>query len=74
LTTRRFSVAHQLPENVASSQPFSIGSDARIAFEVFGDSAQRDVLADEKTVLQLQPRNHRLMLMLMLLRLHQHRQ
>jgi len=72
--TRRFSVAHQLPENVASSQPFSIGSDARIAFEVFGDSAQRDVLADEKTVLQLKPRNDRLMLMLMLLRLHQHRQ
>jgi hypothetical protein len=32
------------------------------------------VLADEKTVSQLQPRNDRLMLMLMLLRLHQHRQ
>jgi hypothetical protein len=71
---RRFSVAHQLPENVASSQPFSIGSDARVAFEVFGDSAQRDVLADENTVRQLHPRNDRLMLMLMLLRLHPHRQ
>ena len=71
---RRFSVAHQLPENVASSQPFSIGIDARVAFEVFGDSAQRDVLADENTVRQLQPRNDRLMLMLMLLRLHPHRQ
>jgi hypothetical protein len=72
--TRRFSVAHQLPENVASSQPFSIGIDARDAFEVFGDSAQRDILADEKTVGQFQPRNDRLMLMLMLLRLHPHRQ
>ena len=71
---RQFSVAHQLPENVASSQPFSIGSDARVAFEVFGDSAQRNILADENTVRQLQPRNDRLMLMLMLLRLHQHRQ
>jgi hypothetical protein len=71
---RRFSVAHQLPENVASSQPFSIGIDARDAFEIFGDSAQRDILADEKTVGQFQPRNDRLMLMLMLLRLHPHRQ
>ena len=71
--TRRFSVAHQLPENVASSQPFSIGIDARVAFEVFGDSAQRNVLADENTVRQLRPRNDRLMLMLMLLRIH-HRQ
>ena len=71
---KRFSVAHQLPENVASSQPFSIGIDARVAFEVFGDSAQRNILADENTVRQLQPRNDRLMLMLMLLRLHQHRQ
>ena len=69
----RFSVAHQLPENVASSQPFSIGSDARVAFEVFGDSAQRNILADENTVRQLQPRNDRLMLMLMLLRLDPHR-
>ena len=71
---RQFSVAHQLPENVASSQPFSIGIDARVAFEAFGDSAQRAVLADENTVRQLQPRNDRLMLMLMLLRLHPHRQ
>jgi hypothetical protein len=71
--TRRFSVAHQLPENVASSQPFSIGSDARVEFEAFGESAQRDMLADEKTARQLKP-NDRLMLMLMLLRLHQHRQ
>jgi hypothetical protein len=72
--TSRFSVAHQLPQNVALSQPFSIGGDARLAFEVFGESAQRDMLADENTVRQLQPRNDRLMLMLMLLRLHQHRQ
>ncbi|MGC2306259.1 MAG: hypothetical protein WA447_23295, partial [Candidatus Binatus sp.] len=70
---RRFSVAHQLPENVASSQPFSIGSGARVAFEVFGDSAQRNMLADENTVRQLKP-NDRLMLMLMLLRLHPHHQ
>jgi hypothetical protein len=70
---RRFSVAHQLPDNVASSQPFSIGSDSRVAFEVFEDSAQRDMLADEKTVRELQP-NDRLMLMLMLLRLRPHRQ
>lgn len=70
---KRFSVAHQLPENVASSQPFSVGSDARFAFEVFGESAQRDMLADENTARQLQP-NDRLMLMLMLLRLNPHRQ
>jgi hypothetical protein len=72
-STRRFSVAHQLPENVASSQPFSIGSDARVAFEAFGDSAQRDMLADENTARQLKP-NDRLMLMLMLLRFHPHHQ
>ncbi|MGA8642244.1 hypothetical protein [Candidatus Binatus sp.] len=72
-STRRFSVAHQLPENVASSQPFSIGGDARGEFETFGDSAQRDMLADENTARQLKP-NDRLMLMLMLLRLHPHRQ
>ena len=71
---RQFSVAHELPENVASSQPFSIGIDARVAFEAFGDSAQRNVLADEDTVSQLQPRNERLILMLMLMRLHPHRQ
>src|ERR1700722_13441740 len=71
---RKFSVAHELPENVASSQPFSIGIDARVAFEAFGDSAQRNVLADEDTASQLQPRNERLILMLMLMRLHPHRQ
>jgi len=71
---RRFSVAHQLPENVASSQPFSIGMDSRVAFEIFGETAHSELLADQSTLPQLQPRNDRLMLMLMLLRLHQHRQ
>jgi hypothetical protein len=72
--TRRFSVAHPLPGNVASSQPFSIGSDARVGFEVFGETAHSELLADEGTLPQLQPRNDRLMLMLVLLRLHPHRQ
>jgi len=70
---RRFSVAHQLPENVAASQPFSIGTDARARFEVFGEAALRNVSADENTVRQLNPHNDRLLLMLMLLRLHRHR-
>ena len=71
---RRFSVAHQLPENVASSQPFSVGMDSRVAFEIFGETAQSELLADQSTLPQLEPRNDRLMLMLMLLRLHQRRQ
>lgn len=71
---RRFSVAHQLPENVASSQPFSIGMDSRVAFEIFGETAHSELIADQSTLPQLKPRNDRLMLMLMLLRLHQRRQ
>jgi len=71
---RRFSVAHQLPENVASSQPFSIGMDSRVAFEIFGETAHSELLADQNTLPQLQPRSDRLMLMLMLLRLHPQRQ
>ena len=71
---RRFSVAHQLPENVASSQPFSIGMDSRVAFEIFGETAHSELIADQSTIPQLQPHNDRLMLMLMLLRLHQRRQ
>jgi hypothetical protein len=70
---RRFSVAHPLPANVAASQRFSIGSDERATFEVFGDTALSGMLADERTVRQLKPHNDRLMLMLMLLRLHTHR-
>jgi hypothetical protein len=70
---RRFSVAHQLPANVASSQPFSIGSDERVAFEIFGETALSGMLADEGTMRQLKPHTDRLMLMLMLLRIHQHR-
>jgi hypothetical protein len=72
--TIRFSVAHPLPANVASSQPFSIGMDSRLAFEVFGETAQSELLADERTLPELQQRNDRMMLMLMLLRLHQPRQ
>jgi hypothetical protein len=69
-----FSVAHPLPGNVALSQPFSIGMDSRLAFEVFGETAQSELLADERTLPDLQQRNDRMMLMLMLLRLHQDRQ
>jgi hypothetical protein len=72
--TIRFSVAHPLPANVASSQPFSIGMESRLAFEVFGETAQSELVADERTLPELQQRNDRVMLMLMLLRLHQHRQ
>jgi hypothetical protein len=71
--TRRFSVAHPLPANVASSQRFSVGSSERVAFEVFGETALSGMLADERTVRQLQPHNDRLMMMLMLMQLHQHR-
>ena len=70
---RRFSVAHPLPANVASSQRFSIGNDERVAFEVFGETALSGMLADERTVSQLQPHDDRLLMMLMLMQLHQHR-
>lgn len=66
---KRFSVAHPLPANVASSQRFSIGMDDRALFKTFGETALRDMLAEKATVPELKPRNDRLMLMLMLLRL-----
>jgi hypothetical protein len=67
---RRFSVAHPPPADVAWSQPFSIGIDERVAFEVFGEAALRDLLADERSERQLRPRNDRMLLMLMWFRLH----
>jgi hypothetical protein len=70
---RRFSVAHPLPGDVASSQPFSIGIDERVAFEAFGDAALRDLLADERSERQFRPRDDRMLLMLMWLRLHTRR-
>lgn len=70
---RRFSVAHALPADVASSQPFSIGIDDRVAFEVFGEAALRDLLADESSERQFRPRNDRMLLMLMWFRLHTRR-
>ena len=69
----RFSVAHPLPADVTSPQLFSIALDSRVAFEIYGETAQSELIADERTVQDLQPRSDRLMLMLMLLRLHQHR-
>ena len=69
----RFSVAHPLPANVTSPQLFSIALDSRVAFEIYGETAHSELIADETTVPELQPRNDRLMLMLMLLRLHEHR-
>jgi hypothetical protein len=70
---RQFSVAHPLPANVTSSQRFSIGGEARVAFETFGQAALRNMLAKERTERQLKPSHDRLMLMLMLLRLHSQR-
>jgi hypothetical protein len=67
---RQFSVAHPLPANVTPSQRFSVGGEARIAFEVFGQTALRELLAKERTERQLKPSHDRLLLMLMLLRLH----
>jgi hypothetical protein len=69
----RFSVAHQLPANVASSQPFSIAIDQRVAFEVFGEATLHDLLANKRSERQLRPHNDRVLLMLMLLRLHTRR-
>jgi hypothetical protein len=71
---RRFSVAHPQPANVTSPQLFSIGTDARGAFEIFGETAHSELIADERTVPQLEPREDRLLMMLMLLQLHPHRQ
>ena len=70
---RRFSVAHPPPANVTSPQLFSIALDSRTAFEIYGETAHSELIADESTAPELQPRNDRLMLMLMLLRLHEHR-
>lgn len=66
---KRFSVSHPLPANAASSQGFSIGTDARVVFGLFGDAALRGMSPGERTVRQLKPRNDRLLLILMLLRL-----
>jgi hypothetical protein len=70
---RRFSVAHPLPVNVTASQLFSIALDSRTAFEIYGETAHSELIADERTVPGIQPRNDRLMLMLMLLRIHDRR-
>jgi hypothetical protein len=70
--SRRFSVAHPRPANVASSQPYSIGIGARAAFEVFGEAALGALLADERPERQLRPHDDRILLMLMWLRLHTH--
>src|SRR5216684_3674516 len=66
---RHFSVAHPLPANVTSPQRFSVGGDARVAFDVFGQAALRELLTKERTERHLKPSHERLMLMLMLLRL-----
>ncbi len=70
--SQQYSVAHPLPANVAWSQRFSVGAGPRVAFEIFGDSAIRQLLANERTEHQLRPSHDRLLLMLMLLRLHSH--
>jgi hypothetical protein len=70
---RRFSVAHPLPANVTSPQLFSIALDSRTAFEIYGETAHSELIADERGVPEIQPRNDRLMLMLMLLRMHERR-
>jgi hypothetical protein len=70
---RRYSVAHPPPANVTSSQLFSVALDSRTAFEIYGETADSELIIDERTVPEIQPRNDRLMLMLMLLRIHEHR-
>lgn len=70
---RRFSVAHSLPADVTSPQLFSIALDSRTAFEIYGETAHSELISDESTEPEIQPRSDRLMLMLMLLRLHEHR-
>ena len=66
---RQFSVAQPPPADVTSSQRFSIGGEARVRFETFGEAALRNLLAKERSERQLKPRHDRLMIMLMLLRL-----
>ena len=65
-----FSVAHTLPAEVALSQRFSVGAEARAVFEVFGERALRRMSANRRHERELKPRGDRMMLMLMLLRLH----
>ncbi len=71
--TRRFSVAHPLPADVTWPQRFSVGADARLAFEAYGETAHRDLGSNEKAVRQIEPRSDPMLLMWMLLRLHPHR-
>ena len=71
--SRRFSVAHPLPAEVASSQRYSIGADERIAFENFGEAALREMQEHERRTSQFKPGNDRLMLMLMFARLRPRR-
>jgi len=47
--------------------------EARAVFEVSGDAALRNMLAEKGTVPQVKPRSNRLMLMLMLLGLDKRR-
>ena len=68
---KRFSVAHKLPAEVATSQRFSIGADARAGFQVFGEAALRN-LNSKKSTRKLEGSNQ-VMLMLMLARLRPHR-
>jgi hypothetical protein len=64
--SERFSVAHPLPASVALSQRFSIGIDAQVRFEHFGDEAFRHMSGEKETVPQLKPQTDRMLLMLML--------
>jgi len=68
-----FSVAHTLPAEVALSQRFSVGAEARAVFEVFGERALRRMSANPRHERELKPRGDRMMLMLMLLRLRDQR-
>jgi hypothetical protein len=71
--SRRFSVAHPLPVEVASSQRYSIGADELAAFEKFGEASLRETREDERGAGQLQASNNRLVLMLMFARLRPYR-
>src|SRR5260370_7884836 len=66
---RRFSVAHPLPANVTSSQLFSIALDSRTAFEIYGETAHSELIADDRPAPAIHPRNDHLILMFTLLRL-----
>lgn len=69
---RQFSVAHPPRTEVAAAQRFSIGADARIGFEVFGDTALRD-LASKRSTQKFKLTGNQMMLMLMLDRLRARR-